>query len=80
MVYEREQKVVGWQRQPLAGEVESACIFSIDCGKTYDGDLTSVITGLDHLDGELVNILADGQGQGKRGGKWDSTLTLSRKT
>ena len=34
--------------------------FFVDSGLTYDGDLTSTITGLDHLEGETVQILADG--------------------
>lgn len=34
--------------------------FFVDCGLTYDGASTSTITGLDHLEGEEVAILADG--------------------
>jgi hypothetical protein len=34
--------------------------FFVDCGLTYDGEPASVITGLDHLKGETVAILADG--------------------
>jgi len=35
--------------------------FYVDCGLTYDGSATSVITGLDHLEGQTVRILADGK-------------------
>jgi hypothetical protein len=35
-------------------------MFFVDSGLTYDGDSTSTITGLDHLEGETVAILADG--------------------
>lgn len=34
--------------------------FFVDCGLTYDGVPTTTITGLDHLEGETVAILADG--------------------
>lgn len=32
----------------------------VDCGLTYSGSAATVITGLDHLEGETVTILADG--------------------
>ncbi len=34
--------------------------FGVDCGLTYDGAATTTISGLDHLEGETVAILADG--------------------
>lgn len=34
--------------------------FFVDCGLTYDGAAATVISGLDHLEGETVSILADG--------------------
>ena len=34
--------------------------FYVDSGITYDGSSTTSITGLDHLEGETVQILADG--------------------
>ena len=34
--------------------------FFVDCGLTYDGASTDSISGLDHLNGETVKILADG--------------------
>lgn len=34
--------------------------FFVDCGATYDGAPTTTITGLDHLEGETVTVLADG--------------------
>jgi hypothetical protein len=34
--------------------------FFVDSGVTYEGEPETVITGLDHLEGETVNILADG--------------------
>ena len=34
--------------------------FFVDCGATYDGAATDTITGLSHLEGETVSVLADG--------------------
>lgn len=34
--------------------------FYVDCGLTYDGVPADTITGLDHLEGEELDILADG--------------------
>jgi hypothetical protein len=34
--------------------------FYVDCGITYDGTATTSISGLDHLEGETVQVLADG--------------------
>lgn len=34
--------------------------FFVDCGTTYSGAATTTITGLDHLEGEAVAVLADG--------------------
>lgn len=35
--------------------------FFVDCGRTYRGEPTTTITGLDYLNGKEVAILADGQ-------------------
>lgn len=34
--------------------------FCVDCGLTYDGAATAVVSGLDHLEGEIVKSVADG--------------------
>jgi len=34
--------------------------FFVDCGLTYDGSPATVISGLDHLEGETLSVLADG--------------------
>lgn len=34
--------------------------FFVDCGLTYSGAATTTITGLNHLEGETVSVLADG--------------------
>ena len=35
-------------------------VFYVDSGLTYDGSATTTITGLNHLEGETVAVLADG--------------------
>jgi len=40
------------------GDDEDA--FFVDCGITYDSTASSAMTGLDHLEGETVYVLADG--------------------
>ena len=40
--------------------VDPADAFFVDCGLTYDGVPADVISGLSHLEGKTVNILADG--------------------
>lgn len=39
---------------------EASDAFFVDCGLTYDGVASDTISGLDHLEGETVSILADG--------------------
>lgn len=34
--------------------------YFVDCGLTYDGTPVSSVSGLDHLEGEMVAVLADG--------------------
>lgn len=41
------------------GDDQEDCFF-VDCGLTYDSTATTTISGLDHLEGETVTILADG--------------------
>lgn len=44
--------------QVEGSEIEEA--FFVDSGLTYDGAAATVISGLDHLEGETVQVLADG--------------------
>ncbi|MCH9050626.1 MAG: hypothetical protein IIA72_06040 [Proteobacteria bacterium] len=39
---------------------DQADAFFVDSGLTYDGSATTTLTGLDHLEGETVAVLADG--------------------
>lgn len=41
------------------GELEDA--FQVDCGLTYSGAPVNVVSGLGHLNGEKVDVLADGK-------------------
>lgn len=47
-------------RNPLRFEEAQQEAFYVDSGLTYRGAPTSAISGLDHLEGETVQILADG--------------------
>jgi hypothetical protein len=38
--------------------------YHVDCGLTYDGAEVDIVTGLDHLNGQIVMALADGYVQG----------------
>lgn len=59
------QRVLDGQTVRLIERMESrlfatpADAFFVDCGLTYQGSPVSTVTGLDHLEGELVSILAD---------------------
>lgn len=46
-----------WETAVLAAQEDA---FYVDSGLTYDSTATTTITGLDHLEGETVAILADG--------------------
>lgn len=46
--------------EPLALDGAHVDAFYVDCGLTYQGAAASTITGLDHLEGVTVQILADG--------------------
>jgi hypothetical protein len=46
-----------WRAAVLAAQCDA---FYVDCGLTYDGAPTATVSGLDHLGGETVKVLADG--------------------
>ncbi|MEM1396240.1 MAG: hypothetical protein AAGH38_02185 [Pseudomonadota bacterium] len=52
--------------QGLEDEASQADAFFVDCGATFSGEPSSQISGLDHLDGEEVDILADGSVRGRQ--------------
>lgn len=43
----------------FAGD-DAVSAFFVDCGLTYDGAPATTISGLDHLEGETVDVLVDG--------------------
>lgn len=43
-----------------AGRQDAAEAFHLDCGVSYAGEPATVFTGLDHLEGETVQVVADG--------------------
>lgn len=53
--YETE---AAWTTAVLADQEDA---FYVDSGLTYDGSSTTTISGLDHLEGETVDIWADGK-------------------
>jgi hypothetical protein len=44
----------------IINEADSSTWFFVDAGLTYNGVAADTISGLDHLEGEIVSILADG--------------------
>jgi hypothetical protein len=45
---------------PRFDDVDTVSAFFVDCGLTYDGTPATSISGLDHLEGETLSVLADG--------------------
>lgn len=47
--------------RPFDGDIDTVHdAFHVDCGLSYDGAAITTVTGLDHLEGEEVSVLADG--------------------
>lgn len=40
---------------------EASHVFNVDCGLSYSGDFVNAVAGLEHLEGETVDILANGR-------------------
>ncbi len=55
-----ETKVYIEQFQPRILDIRKENAFFLDSGIIYTGQATNVITGLNHLEGKIVKILADG--------------------
>jgi hypothetical protein len=55
-----ENKVYVEQFQPRILDIRKENAFFVDSGIIYQGPPTNTITGLGHLEGKIVNILADG--------------------
>lgn len=47
--------------RPFDGDIDAVeDAFNVDCGLSYSGTAISTVTGLSHLEGETVDVLADG--------------------
>lgn len=53
-------RYVEFMEDPFRADLAPTDLFFVDSGLTYEGSPTIGITGLDHLEGEVVDILADG--------------------
>lgn len=60
----RHIEIITVGRDPLIGDDTDD--FFVDSGVVYDGSSSSTITGLDHLEGETVQVLADGAVQSSK--------------
>jgi hypothetical protein len=57
----RTRRYIEYMTHYYEDDVDLEDAFQVDCGLTYDGVATSVITGLDHLEGETVKVMRDGK-------------------
>jgi hypothetical protein len=53
-------RYVEWMRAPLTEDEDQEDAHHVDSGVIYDGAATTTITGLSHLEGKQVAVLADG--------------------
>lgn len=60
------KRYVEYLEEDFTEESDIEDAFFVDSGLTYDGVLADVISGLDHLEGEEVAILADGSAHPNR--------------
>jgi hypothetical protein len=56
----QQKRYIEYMEQDFTDEDDITDAFFVDCGATYDGAATDTITGLDHLEGKEVAVLADG--------------------
>lgn len=56
-----ELRSIEFIRSPFRGELQPAAeAFMVDCGLSYSGTPVTSVTGLDHLEGRIVQVVADG--------------------
>jgi hypothetical protein len=72
----QERRYVEYLEAEFNGEMRDA--FFVDSGVTYAGPPADVMTGLDHLVGRTVDVLADGAVQTPRTVAPDGSITLDR--
>lgn len=71
-----ERRYIEFLEGDFDGSVENG--FYVDSGLTYDGDKTLAVSGLDHLAGRMVSVLADGAVQPDRTVSPDGSIVLDR--
>ncbi|MDH3702700.1 MAG: hypothetical protein OEU46_15435 [Alphaproteobacteria bacterium] len=54
------RRFIEYLEAPLADDADQTNSFYVDSGLIYDGPAIDTLSGLDHLEGETVQILADG--------------------
>jgi len=54
------KRYIEYLEKPFASSTTYADAFFVDSGLTYSGSATTTITGLDHLEGQVVKVFADG--------------------
>jgi hypothetical protein len=70
------RRYIEYLEAPFDGAMENA--FFVDSGLTYRGEPTDTVSGLSHLAGRTVSVLADGTVQADRAVAGDGTLALDR--
>ncbi|WP_272701537.1 hypothetical protein [Desulfovibrio sp. Fe33] len=70
------RRFIEYLEAPFDGDIRNA--FFVDSGLTYRGEPTDTVTGLSHLAGRTVSVLADGAVQADRTVAGDGSLTLDR--
>lgn len=55
------RKYIEYMERYYEDDIAIEDAFCIDSGLTYDGQATSIVTGLDHLEGETVKVMLDGK-------------------
>lgn len=57
----QEKRYIEVLERPFDGDIDAVeDAVHVDCSLTYEGTAISTVTGLDHLEGETVSVLADG--------------------
>lgn len=53
-------RYIEYLNAPLADDADQAGSFYVDCGLTYSGAPVTEVSGLSHLEGQVVDVLIDG--------------------
>lgn len=71
------KRFIEFMEGPHEGDT-TADAFFVDCGVSYSGTATDIVTGADHLAGEAVQVLVDGAVHPDVVVAHDGTITLER--